>query len=324
MLLYPPVESSKGYLLTLFQAGTMEFPEGIAFDEPWAPSDYLRFCVNEISALVHGKRDRACLPISVTDEGDVLQSFWGLERYSPNEIAIAENIRFLDEHFVNVQHLSENWWKDVYVCKMEDRDWNPWAKVDVDEVLRWLSHVAGYTEQFRVCDETIRSDATNCEQTFVLTPPFRVGDRGQYFFSTSPEVLLERETCSLEHLTALDYFRHWWMNLYALIDTTDTMAILVLDVDKSGSPVKWSIVRTDEKARVHFSHPIANRIDGCFNRRTGDFDIPESVVDECAEHMCDIQAAFTSDAVFKWVYSGKTLLNLADLIDKDDDVEKLR
>lgn len=317
--LSPPLESRKGYLVSVFQAGTMEFPESIGFNFPgWSSADYLRFCVAGLWALVQGKRDRACLPLSVLKGTCVLESFWGFAAGSDGKIAFGEFIRSEETHFTSAQTCPEDWWRD---CSREAiaNDGKPWGVTCRAEIVQGLELYEGflsYVDSGRGCAEG---------GGLVLLPPLRAHGCRRSCWRLSPRCGLRWVRSSLCGLTEREYFTHWVDVLYHLLDVAGASAILVVDVDADGVPTTWMVVETDAGCSVRFSFPVSARLEACrFDRATGRFRFPRDCVRACRA-LCRFphDGGFPSDELYREVYAGQTLLNRMRMVDDDDDIPSL-
>ena len=294
--LWPPVESKKGYLISLFQAGKMSFPESICLRvNGWTPFSYWEFCATAIARLVSGSCDRAAIPASVCDVGGELHmdQFWALSRMGSGDLAVWEIVHNDLETIAKTQGNPESWWQDAPVCGDDEQ---PWQCVTERAARQWLLRV----------DALVKGRMSPAQEesfsghSLTLTPPLQIGNVGRVIVHAPPMSRPFAFDVSLRAAAPRDYLKSWVESLSRFTDPTGSSVRVGLIADArrlDDSDCPLCLCRSGERIWVEFNKTNVLRSDLSDSR---------------------LNLALSPDDVWEWVYAAQTVLNRLDGIDADD------
>ena len=313
-----PIVTRKGFLISTFQAGSLEFPEKSFLSMPkWQPIDFIRHCISDLEKLLSGEHDRACVPAWFCDfEGATVPScFWGINRIDSSTMGINQIFRYEAEHFESIHRNPEDWWQDVATIH---EHWL--GMTDCRSIAKWLEF---YTKLVMCAEGRMeeRISKSNCEH-FSLTP-FMSGDGdrcvcGLQIPSINCDLVIESKQ---SRITSEAYLDHWRGEMIKLLDGKGDVAVLSLGVDKENSVAKWIGMMRVDSGDIILSAPQERILEECsFSEKETVLFLHDAMKLDATVKGVANWASVSAEDMERWVYWAGTVLCGNEVVDDDPDV----
>lgn len=315
-----PIEADKGYMVSTFQAGNMDFPESMwpAFPH-WSPIDYIRHCLSDLERFLSGEQETACVPASVCSFDGLMvpDCYWGFNWLDDGRIGFNQFFRCERKHFNGVHSQPEDWWKDVKFRTMNES----WGVTERSSMANWVDSTKQLIEY--ADGKSFKRDLTSHNKCFTLTPFMRCGEKRDVcvlgFPSANSNTIIESE---LSNFPPKDFLIHWQSALIRLLDGLDDVVALAFEINEQHFPIKWIGVKKIDSSHLGFSPLQINVLDGCLidadkKMQTVTEKAKREIKNACLMHM----AVVVDIEVDRWIYWAATVLNGINCLDKDPEVD---